>query len=137
MLAGVMGMDIVLLVVAADEGGVMPQTSEHLAILDMLGIQKGFIVLTKSDLVEEEWLELVKEDVGEKVKGTFLEILLLYLYLLLKKTGIKEVVELIDELTLEIEDREINDMPRLPVDRVFFNVRFWYNSNWNSTFRKI
>lgn len=118
MLAGVMGMDIVLLVVAADEG-VMPQTSEHLAILDILGIQKGFVVLTKSDLVEEEWLELVKEDVGEKVKGTFLENTPIIPVSSTKKTGLEEVTKLIDKLTLEIDDREIDDMPRLPVDRVF------------------
>jgi selenocysteine-specific elongation factor len=118
MLAGVMGIDIVLLVVAADEG-VMPQTSEHLAILDLLGIDKGFIVLTKTDLVEEEWLELVIEDVKEEVKGTFLENSPVIPVSSTKKTGIEEVIKLIDKLTLEIEDREIDDMPRLPVDRVF------------------
>ena len=118
MLAGVMGIDIVLLVVAADEG-VMPQTSEHLAILDLLGIDKGFIVLTKADLVEEEWLELVKEEVKEEVKGTFLEDSPIISVSSIRKTGIEEVTKLIDELTLEVEDREIDDMPRLPVDRVF------------------
>lgn len=118
MLAGVMGMDIVLLVIAADEG-VMPQTSEHLAILDLLGIEKGFIVLTKSDLVESEWLELVKEDVREQVRGTFLENTPIIPVSSTKKTGIDEVIKLIDELTLEMGDRETEDMPRLPVDRVF------------------
>lgn len=118
MLAGVMGMDIVLLVVAADEG-VMPQTSEHLAILDILGIDKGFVVLTKSDLVEEEWLELVKEDVRENMEGTFLENAPIIPVSSTKGTGMKEVTKLIDEIALEIEDREVDDMPRLPVDRVF------------------
>ena len=118
MLAGVMGIDIVLLVVAADEG-VMPQTSEHLAILDLLGIEKGFIVLTKIDLVDEEWLELVKEDVRSEVKGTFLESSPIVPVSSTKKTGIEEVIQLIDKLTLEVEDRETDDMPRLPVDRVF------------------
>ena len=66
MLTGVGGMDIVMLVVAADEG-VMPQTKEHLDILSMLKIKKGIIVITKSSLVDEEWLELVKEDIKEKV----------------------------------------------------------------------
>ncbi|CCQ92632.1 Selenocysteine-specific elongation factor [[Clostridium] ultunense Esp] len=123
MLAGVMGMDIVLLVIAADEG-VMPQTSEHLAILDLLGIEKGFIVLTKSDLAESEWLELVKEDIKEQVKGTFLEDSPIIPVSSTKKTGIDKVIGLIDELTLEIEDRETDDMPRLPVDRVFTMAGF-------------
>lgn len=118
MLAGVMGIDIVLLVIAADEG-VMPQTKEHLAILNLLGIEKGFIVLTKSDMVDEEWLELVKEDVREQVIGSFLENSPIIPVSSIKKTGIKEVTELIDELTIGLEDRETDDMPRLPVDRVF------------------
>ncbi|MBZ2175367.1 selenocysteine-specific translation elongation factor [Schnuerera sp. xch1] len=118
MLAGVIGIDIVLLVIAADEG-VMPQTAEHLAILDLIGVDKGFIVLTKADLVEDEWLELVKEDVKEKVKGTFLQDSPLITVSSTQKTGIDEVTKLIDKLALEIEDREVDDMPRLPVDRAF------------------
>lgn len=118
MLAGVMGMDIVLLVIAADEG-VMPQTREHLAILDILGIDKGFIVLSKSDLVEEEWLELVKEDVKDNIKGSFLENSPIISVSSTKGTGIDEAVKLIDQISLELEDVEADDMPRLPVDRVF------------------
>ena len=72
MLAGAGGMDVAMLVIAADEG-VMPQTVEHLDILSILGISAGVIVLTKTDLVEPDFLELVKEDVRELVKGTFLE----------------------------------------------------------------
>ena len=72
MLAGVIGIDIVLLVVAADEG-IMPQTLEHLAILDLLGIKKGFVVLTKCDLVDEEWIELIEEEIREEIGNTFLE----------------------------------------------------------------
>ena len=72
MLAGASGLDMVLLVVAADEG-VMPQTVEHLDILTYLNIKNGMIVLTKSDTVDEEFRELVKEDIREKVQGTFLE----------------------------------------------------------------
>ena len=75
MLAGVIGIDIVLLVVAADEG-IMPQTLEHLHILDLLGIKKGFVVLTKSDLVDSEWIDMVEEEVREEIKGHFLKILL-------------------------------------------------------------
>jgi selenocysteine-specific elongation factor len=72
MLAGAGGMDLALLVVAADEG-VMPQTREHLAILDLLQVGSGVLVLTKKDLVDPDWLELVAADVEEAVKGTSLE----------------------------------------------------------------
>ncbi|MDY0234662.1 MAG: selenocysteine-specific translation elongation factor [Gudongella sp.] len=118
MLAGVIGIDIVLLVIAADEG-VMPQTREHLAILDILGIKKGFVVLTKSDLVEEEWLEMVSEEVLESVKGTFLENTPIIFASSTKLLGIDKIIELVDEMSLTLEDKSIEDMPRLPVDRVF------------------
>src|SRR6478672_7710174 len=72
MLAGVGGIDLALLVVAADEG-VMPQTREHLAILDLLRIGSGVVAITKSDLVEPDWLELVQADVEDVLKGTTLE----------------------------------------------------------------
>ncbi len=72
MVAGVGGIDLVLLVIAADEG-VMPQTREHLAICRLLGIKRGLVALTKKDLVDEEWLALVREDVRQFVRGTFLE----------------------------------------------------------------
>ena len=118
MLAGVIGIDIVLLVVAADEG-IMPQTVEHLAILDLLGIKKGIIVLTKSDLVDDEWMELVEEDIREEVKGTFLEDSSIIRVSSTKKDGIEEVIRLIDDYSERLEERDIRDMPRLPVDRVF------------------
>ncbi len=72
MIAGAAGVDLVLLVIAADEG-VMPQTREHLDICSLLGVRAGAVVLTKVDLVDEEWLELVRDDVAEAVRGTFLE----------------------------------------------------------------
>ncbi|HAO22081.1 MAG TPA: selenocysteine-specific translation factor, partial [Desulfobacteraceae bacterium] len=72
MVAGATGIDIVAMVIAADEG-VMPQTREHLEICEMLDIQHGLVVLTKTDLVDEEWLELVKEDIKTFVRGTFLD----------------------------------------------------------------
>src|SRR5712692_8626623 len=71
MLAGVGGIDLALLVVAADEG-VMPQTREHLAIVDLLGIRSGVVALTKRDLVDDDWLELVQADVEETLQGTTL-----------------------------------------------------------------
>lgn len=118
MLAGVIGIDIVLLVVAADEG-IMPQTLEHLAILDLLGIKKGFVVLTKSDLVDEEWIELVEEEVNEEIKGTFLENSPIIRVSSTKAIGIDKVIELIDNYTLELDEKDYKDMSRLPVDRVF------------------
>lgn len=118
MLAGVMGIDIVLLVIAADEG-VMPQTLEHLAILDLLGINQGFVVLTKKDMVEEEWLELVKEDVRENLKGSFLEDAPIIPVSSVTKEGIEDVVQLVDKLTGEANKVDIDHMPRLPIDRVF------------------
>src|SRR5881296_4407057 len=72
MLAGVGGIDLAMLVIAADEG-MMPQTREHLAICSLLRIKAGLIALTKADLVEADWLELVKDDVTALVRGTFLE----------------------------------------------------------------
>src|SRR5438876_2187941 len=72
MLAGVGGIDLALLVIAADEG-VMPQTREHLAILDLLGVERGVVALTKSDLVDAEWLSLVEGDILELLDGTTLE----------------------------------------------------------------
>src|SRR5579883_1501670 len=72
MLAGVGGIDLALLVIAADEG-VMPQTREHLAILDLLQVEHGIVVLTKRDLVEPDWLELVRDDVGKALQGTALD----------------------------------------------------------------
>ena len=72
MLAGVGGIDLAMLVVAADES-VMPQTREHLAILDLLRIPRGLVALTKCDLVDEEWIELVSADVEDTLEGTVLE----------------------------------------------------------------
>lgn len=118
MLAGAIGIDIVLLVVAADEG-IMPQTLEHLSILDLLGTKKGFIVVTKCDLVEEEWLDLVEEEIMEEVHGTFLENSPIIKVSSTKKEGIDELIKLLDEESQNLEEKNLNDMPRLPVDRVF------------------
>lgn len=118
MLAGVIGIDIVILVVAADEG-IMPQTIEHLAILDLLGIEKGFIVMTKTDLVENEWMELVEEEIKDEIKGTFLEGSPIIRVSSTKNRGLNEAIELLDEYSQDIGEKEINEMPRLPVDRSF------------------
>lgn len=118
MLAGVIGIDIVILVVAADEG-IMPQTLEHLHILDLIGIEKGFVVLSKSDLVEEEWLDMVEEEVREEIIGTFLENSPIIRASSTTKKGIEEIINLIDKYSDELEEKNEDDMPRLPVDRVF------------------
>lgn len=118
MLAGVIGIDIVLLVVAADEG-VMPQTLEHLHIMDILGSKKGFIVLTKTDLVDDEWIELVEENIREEVKGTFLEDSPIVRVSSVTKKGLDKVIQLIEKYADELDEKDINDTPRLPVDRVF------------------
>ncbi len=118
MLAGAGGIDMVLLVIAADEG-VMPQSREHLAICNLLGIKKGIIVITKSDLVEKDWLELVREDVREFVKGTFLEGA--EIVTVSSKTGenIELLKEKIHQLALETEQKSSDGLFRLPIDRVF------------------
>lgn len=118
MLAGVGGMDIVILVIAADEG-LMPQTKEHLNILSLLDIKKGIIALTKCDLVEEEWLEMVKEEVKEAVENTFLKEAPIIPLSSKNKIGIDKIVDKIDHMTLEVEERNIEKPFRLPIDRVF------------------
>ena len=118
MLAGVIGIDIVMLVVAADEG-VMPQTLEHLSILDLLGIKKGFVVITKTDLVDEDWLELVEEEIREQVEGTFLEDSSFIKVSSTKNEGIKDVIEKVMEYSGELKEKEDTDLAYFPIDRSF------------------
>lgn len=118
MLAGVGGMDIVMLVIAADEG-IMPQTKEHLDILSLLSIKRGIIVLTKVSLVDSDWLELIKEEIKEKVKGTFLENSDILEVDSHTGLGISNLINSIDRLTEETESRDIQSPARMPIDRVF------------------
>lgn len=118
MLAGASGLDMVLLVVAADEG-VMPQTVEHMDILTFLNIKKGMIVLTKSDTVDDDFRELVKEDVREQVKGTFLEDAEMIEVDSISKRGMDELIAKIDKMTDEIEGKDLDTPARLNIDRVF------------------
>lgn len=118
MLAGVSGIDIVLMVIAADEG-VMPQTKEHLEILQLLNIKKGLVVLTKKDMVDEEWLEMIKEDVKDRVKGTFLENSPIIPVSSKTGEGIDKIMEYVEEASEEVEAKDTIGHFRMPVDRVF------------------
>ncbi|MCR4420282.1 MAG: selenocysteine-specific translation elongation factor [Clostridia bacterium] len=118
MLAGAAGIDLVLLVVAADEG-VRPQTREHLAIVDLLGVQAGIITLTKKDLVTPEWLELVAEEVREAVKGTVLAEAPMVAVSALTGEGLPELLDLLAEQAEKVIPRQPTGPARLPIDRVF------------------
>ena len=118
MLAGVSSIDLVLMVIAADEG-VMPQTKEHLQILQLLNVKKGIIVITKIDLVDSQWLDMVIEEVKEEMKGTFLQDAKIQLVSSTTKEGLEELVNAIDSITEEVESKNTVGSLRLPVDRVF------------------
>ncbi|MDF9409959.1 MAG: Selenocysteine-specific elongation factor [Pelotomaculum sp. PtaB.Bin013] len=118
MLAGAGGFDLVLLVVAADEG-VMPQTREHLDIIQLLQVKKGVIVLTKADLVDEEWVDLVKEEVRDFLKGTVLEDAPLVTVSAVAGQGIDNLLELLERVAEDTPAKTTAGPPRLPVDRVF------------------
>lgn len=119
MVAGVVGMDLVMLVVAADEG-IMPQTREHMDILGLLGIEKSILVLNKCDLVDEEWLELVEEEIQEELKGTFLEKAPVVRVSAATGQGLDELVDTIQRLMEdEVVPKDTQTIPRLPIDRVF------------------
>ncbi len=119
MVAGVVGMDLVMLVVAADEG-IMPQTREHMDILEELGIEKSILVLNKCDIVEKDWLELVEEEIKEELKGTFLEHAPIVEVSAVTGQGIPELIEVIEHLTAEeVVEKDMNTIARLPIDRVF------------------
>ena len=118
MVAGAAGIDLVVMVIAADEG-VMPQTREHLQICTLLGIRKGFVALTKIDMVDEEWLTLVREDVREFLRGTFLEDAPVVPVSSLTGAGFPELIETIARVADEVEEAADVGLFRLPVDRVF------------------
>ncbi|MFQ5611279.1 MAG: selenocysteine-specific translation elongation factor [Anaerolineae bacterium] len=119
MLAGVGGIDAALLVVAADEG-VMPQTREHLSILDLLKVWGGLVAITKADLVgDEDWLELVQADVAETLDGTVLEGARILPLSATTGQGIEELRQALDEVLAQAPPRPDRGRPRLPIDRVF------------------
>ena len=118
MLAGATGIDLVMFVIAADDG-VMPQTVEHLEILQLLGIKHGIIVITKKDLVTEDWLGLVKEDIRKLVNRTFLQNAPVKVVSSTTGEGIPELKEALKELVLGIKEELAQGTFRLPIDRAF------------------
>jgi selenocysteine-specific elongation factor len=118
MLAGAHGLDAALLVVAADEG-VMPQTREHLDVLDLLEVKRGLVVLTKIDLVEADWLELVRQEVRKTLEGTSLEGASAVAVSAATGDHLDELVTALDDVLAAAETRPDNGRPRLPIDRVF------------------
>ncbi len=118
MLAGIGGIDLALLVVAADEG-VMPQTREHLAICSLLHIRAGLVALTKVDMVESDWLELVTDDVSRLVRESFLEGAPVVPVSAKTGQGLTDLRAALRALAAAVPGRAIDQLPRLPIDRVF------------------
>lgn len=118
MVAGATGIDLVALVIAADEG-VMPQTREHLEICQLLNIKHGLVVLTKIDMVEPDWLEMVKEDVSEYLSETFLSDAPILEVSSVSGEGLGDFLKVLDQLIEKIPERDSGYYFRLPVDRVF------------------
>ncbi|HOZ61712.1 MAG TPA: selenocysteine-specific translation elongation factor [Smithellaceae bacterium] len=118
MVSGAAGIDLVMMIIAADEG-IMPQTKEHLNICSLLGIRTGLVALTKIDMVENDWLELVKTEIQDFLKGTFLEGVPVIPVSALKQKGIDELTAALDTVVQNIPEKNDCGIFRLPVDRVF------------------
>lgn len=118
MVAGAAGIDFVVLVIAADEG-VMPQTREHLEICSFLGIESGLTVLTKKDVVDEAWLEMVSDDVTEFLQDSFLKDSPVLTLSALTREGLDDFISEIEKLAVSAARKRRADLPRLPIDRVF------------------
>ncbi len=123
MLAGTHGLDAVLLVVAADEG-VMPQTREHLEIVDLLEVRRGIVVLSKVDLVDDQWLELVAAEVRQTLDGTALAEAEVLHVSSVTGQGLDELRAALDRVLDGVEPRVDLRRPRLPIDRVFTMTGF-------------
>ena len=124
MAAGVAGMDLVLLVIAADEG-IMPQTREHMDIMELLGVQRYIIVLNKCDLADEEWIGMVETEIRRETRGTILETAPLVRVSAAAGSGIDELKARIAETALGMPERESSEgKARLPIDRVFTAAGF-------------
>lgn len=118
MVAGVTGMDLVAFIIAADEG-IMPQTVEHFEICQLLGVKKGMVVLTKKDMVDEDWLEMVQDEIHEFCEGSFLEEAPIIPVSSITGEGIDVVLQTLDAFVRQHDFQEAFGPFRLPVDRVF------------------
>jgi len=118
MVAGAGGIDLVMLIIAADEG-VMPQTREHLDICDLLGVRRGLVALTKSDLVDPEWLALVKDDVQKTLEKSFLAEAPIIACSAPNGDGVATIKETLIALADQMPDRDADGLLRMPLDRVF------------------
>ena len=118
MVAGATGIDIVAMVIAADEG-VMPQTREHMEICPLLGVQHGFVVMTKTDMVDEEWLELAIDDIQSFTQDSFLEGQPIVPVSSVTGDGIPKFIETLQAICAAVPERKQTGLFRLPVDRVF------------------
>ncbi len=118
MVAGATGIDLVMMVIAADEG-VMPQTREHMEICSLLGIQHGLVALTKKDMVDEEWLELATDDVTTFTQGTFLEDAPIIPVSSADGSGLEALAAALEKIAANLPERSDSGFFRLPIDRVF------------------
>ncbi|MDD3853572.1 MAG: selenocysteine-specific translation elongation factor [Syntrophomonadaceae bacterium] len=118
MLAGAFGIDIVILTIAADEG-IMPQTREHMDIIELLGVKKGVVALTKKDLVDEEWLMLVEDEVQQYLKGSLLNDAPIIPLSAATGEGLPQLLEVLEKLAGEVQEKPAFGHARLPIDRVF------------------
>jgi selenocysteine-specific elongation factor len=123
MLAGAFGVDLVLLVIAADEG-IMPQTKEHIDIVRFLGITHGIVVLTKKDLVDDDWLMLVEEDVSDYLRATELKDWPMVAVSAYDPASVRELLKVIEKSAAEVEEKPATGKVRLPIDRVFSMTGF-------------
>lgn len=118
MVAGASGIDVVVMIIAADEG-IMPQTQEHLEICSLLGVRYGLVALTKIDMVDEEWLMLVQEEIEAFTRGTFLENAPVVPVSSVTEEGLPELIQSLDALCKQVPTRSESGIFRLPIDRVF------------------
>ncbi|HEV8509591.1 MAG TPA: selenocysteine-specific translation elongation factor [Gemmatimonadales bacterium] len=118
MLAGATGIDVALLIIAADEG-IMPQTEEHLAIVELLGVRRGIPVLTKRDLVDDEWLSLVRTEVVERLSHSRVRWQAPVAVSAVRGEGLEDLKKALVEVVEDVVERPTDDLFRLPIDRVF------------------
>jgi len=118
MISGAQGLDMITLVIAADDG-VMPQTREHLDICSLLGIKHGLVALTKCDLVDDDWLELVKADIAKFTAGTFLQSAPVVSVSSATGDGLDDLKAAIESCAADVVEREVSGLTRMPIDRVF------------------